>query len=91
MRLARLGSFHQCRLSFMRTPPAPIAKRENWTFRRPVWDIDANGVGIAVYSARGPERTYSLVCFAHDLKPTNSAPTGSSRTPGTPPSPCSTA
>ena len=47
MRLARLGSFHQCRLSLMRTLPRRL-KRENWTFRRPVWDIDANGVGIAV-------------------------------------------
>jgi hypothetical protein len=68
MRLARLGSFHQCRLSFMRTLLRRL-KRENWSFERPVWDIDAKGVGVAVYSAHGPERTYSLVCFAHDLPP----------------------
>lgn len=66
MRLARLGSFHQCRLSFMRTLLRRM-KREGWTFDRPVWDIDDRGVGVALYCARGPERTYSLVCFAHDL------------------------
>ena len=68
MRLARLGSFHQCRLSFMRTLLRRM-KREAWTFDRPVFDIDGQGVGVAVYSARGPKRTYSLVCFAHDLPP----------------------
>jgi len=66
MRLARLGSFHQCRLSFMRTLLRRI-KRERWTFDRPLFDIDEKGVGTAVYSAHGPERSYSLVCFAHDL------------------------
>ncbi len=66
MRLARIGSFHQCRLSFMRTLLRRL-KNEGWRFERPIWDIDDNGVGVAVYSAKGPERTYSLVCFAHDL------------------------
>lgn len=66
MRLARLGSFHQCRLSFMRVLLRRM-KREGWRFDRPVFDIDAKGVGVAVYCACGPERTYSLVCFAHDL------------------------
>jgi hypothetical protein len=68
MRLARLGSFHQCRLSFMRILLRRM-KRENWKFSRPVFDIDAKGVGRAVYSAETPDRTYSLVCFAHDLPP----------------------
>ncbi len=68
MRLARLGSFHQCRLSFMRTLLRRM-KRERWTFDRPVFDLDAKGVGTAVYSAHGPERSYSLVCLAHDLPP----------------------
>ncbi|MDH3663000.1 MAG: hypothetical protein OEU92_23745 [Alphaproteobacteria bacterium] len=66
MRLARLGSFHQSRLSFMRVLLRRL-KREHWTFDRPVFDIDTAGVGVAVYSAHGPERSYSLVCFAHDL------------------------
>ena len=68
MQLARMGSFHQSRLSFMRILLRRM-KAENWTFDRPVFDIDAKGVGHAVYTARGPERTYSLVAFAHDLPP----------------------
>lgn len=66
MRLRRLGSLHQCRLSFMRILTRRMA-REGWTFSRPCFDIDARGVGRAVYTAQGPERSYSLVAFAHDL------------------------
>ncbi|SMR72950.1 hypothetical protein SAMN04488030_1699 [Aliiroseovarius halocynthiae] len=66
MRLARLGSLHQSRLSFMRILTRRIA-REGWTFDRPVFDIDAKGVGHAVLSTHTPDRTYSLVAFAHDL------------------------
>ncbi|UWQ78201.1 hypothetical protein K3725_12830 [Leisingera sp. S132] len=68
MRLSRLGSLHQCRLSFMRVLTRRMA-RENWSFARPKFDIDAKGVGVAVYSATTPARTYSLVAFAHDLPP----------------------
>ena len=66
MRLERLGSFHQSRLSFMRILTRTM-QRENWTFSRPVFQINDQGVGHAVYCAHGPERTYSLVAFAHDL------------------------
>ncbi|HKK98549.1 MAG TPA: hypothetical protein VJ928_10215, partial [Marivita sp.] len=66
MRLKRLGSFHQCRLSFMRVLMRRMAD-ENWSFSRPTFDIDAKGVGHAVYTAKGPQRSYSLVAFAHDL------------------------
>ena len=68
MRLARLGSFHQSRLSFMRQLLRRLAK-ENWRFETTAFDIDARGVGHAVYTAQGPERSYSLVAFAHDLPP----------------------
>ncbi|NVO56747.1 hypothetical protein HW561_13220 [Rhodobacteraceae bacterium B1Z28] len=68
MRLSRLGSLHQCRLSFMRVLTRRLAE-ENWSFARPVFDVDDKGVGHAVYTAQGPERTYSLVAFAHDLPP----------------------
>ncbi len=66
MTLERLGSLHQCRLSFMRQLTRRMA-RESWEFSRPVFEIDAQGVGHAVYTAQGPERAYSLVAFAHDL------------------------
>jgi hypothetical protein len=68
MQLHRLGSFHQSRLSFMRILLRRL-ESEAWTFDRPVFDIDARGVGRAVYSAHGPERSYSLVAFANDLPP----------------------
>lgn len=66
MRLSRLGSLHQCRLSFMRILTRRIAA-EGWRFSRPVFEIDANGVGHAVYSVETPNSTYSLAAFAHDL------------------------
>ena len=66
MRLDRMGSFHQCRLSFMRTLLRRM-KREQWTFDRPRFDIDDLGVGTALYTATAPERTYTLVAFGHDL------------------------
>lgn len=66
MRLARMGSFHQTRLSFMRTLLRRL-KREQWTFAKPVWEIDSDGYGRAVYSVTGPVRTYSLVAFSHYL------------------------
>lgn len=68
MRLSRMGSAHPMRLSFLRILMRRV-ESEGWTFDRLVWEIDANGVGRAVYCARGPVRTYSLVAFAHDLLP----------------------
>lgn len=66
MRLARMGSFHRTRLSFMQTLLRQL-EREAWTFERPLWEIDDQGVGRAVYTVHGSARSYSLVCFAHDL------------------------
>ncbi|MEM7376634.1 MAG: hypothetical protein AAF460_03905 [Pseudomonadota bacterium] len=66
MRLDRLGSAHAHRLSFMRVLLRRL-KRENWRFSVHKFDINAQGVGHAVYLAAGPARTYALVAFAHDL------------------------
>ncbi|WP_343079137.1 hypothetical protein [Ostreiculturibacter nitratireducens] len=66
MRLARMGSAHPTRLSFLRVLLRRV-RNEGWRFDRPVWEVDANGVGRAVYRATGPDRTYCLVAFAHDL------------------------
>ena len=66
MKLARMGSFHQSRLSFMRVLLRRL-KAEEWQFRQDKWDIDKHGVGVATYEAIGPQRTYTLVVFAHDL------------------------
>ncbi len=66
MRLARMGSAHPTRLSFLRAVLRRMVA-EAWRFDRPVWDMDAKGVGRAVYRAIGPDRSYSLVAFGHDL------------------------
>lgn len=66
MRLARMGSFHHSRLSFMRALLRRIV-RECWGFECRLWEIDAQGVGRAVYCVHTPQRSYSLVAFAHDL------------------------
>lgn len=66
MRLERLGSAHPMRLSFLRLLLRRV-EQENWQFKRAVFDLDNNGVGHAIYSVTGPDRTYSLVCFSHDL------------------------
>ena len=68
MRLARLGAFHQTRLSFLRATLRQIAA-DGYRFGYERWEIGDDGTGTAVYAARGPERDYSLVCFAHDLDP----------------------
>ena len=68
MRMARMGSFHQTRLSFMRALLRYLRKQA-WQFERAVWDVDEKGVGHAVYVAKNGQRTYSLVCFANDLPP----------------------
>jgi len=66
MKLARMGSFHQTRLSFMRVLLRRL-KKEKWHFERSLWEIGADGFGRAVYTVSGPERAYSLVAFSHDL------------------------
>ena len=66
MRLARMGSSHPTRLSFLRVMLRRM-QDEGWRFDRPLWQIDAKGVGRAIYRVSGPERSYSLVAFAHDL------------------------
>lgn len=68
MTLSRMGAFHQSRLSFMRILLRRL-RAENWRFDRLRFDIDARGVGVAVYCAHGPEHSYSLIAFANDLPP----------------------
>ena len=68
MRLARMGCGHPTRLSFLRVLLRRLASSD-WKIDRPVWNVDANGVGHGVYRVKSAERTYSLVAFAHDLPP----------------------
>jgi len=64
MKLSRLGSFHQSRLSFLRSF---LKEFKDWEYRRDLFDLDEKGFGTAVYSFRKDERVYSLVCFANQI------------------------
>lgn len=68
MRLERMGSFFPTRLSFMRTLTRRLA-REEATVSRPVFDMDDEGHGRAVYSVDVGGKTYSLVAFSIKLDP----------------------
>ncbi len=64
MKLSRLGSFHQSRLSFLRSF---LDEFKNWDFNKNLFELDKNGYGIAVYSFKKKDRVYSLVCFANEI------------------------
>ena len=64
MKLSRLGSFHQSKLSFLRSF---LNEFKDWEYNRDLFDLDKNGFGVAVYSFKKKERVYSLVCFANKI------------------------
>ncbi len=66
MKLSRLGSFHQSKLSFLRSF---IREFKNWNYKRDLFDLDKKGFGTAVYSFEKKGRSYSLVCFSQYIKP----------------------
>ena len=68
MRLERMGASFQTRLSFMRQLIRRM-HRERWRFERLRFDLDAAGYGLAVYAAHGPQRTYSLIAYTHEIDP----------------------
>ncbi len=65
MKLSRLGSFHQSKLSFLRSF---LNEFKDWEYKRDLFNLDKFGYGEAVYSFRKDKRTYSLVCFANEIK-----------------------
>lgn len=66
MRLARMGAAFPTRLSFLPTL-LRFLRDENAKVQRPVWDIDANGFGHAVYTIAFGGHSYSLVAVSTDL------------------------
>ena len=64
MKLSRLGSFHQSRLSFLRSF---LDEFKEWEYKNDLFDLDENGFGTAVYSFKKKERVYSLICFANKI------------------------
>ena len=65
MKLSRLGSFHQSKLSFLRSF---LREFKDWEYKRDLFNLDQNGYGEAVYSFKKKNRIYSLVCFANEIK-----------------------
>ena len=64
MKLPKLGSFHQSKLSFLRSF---LKEFKDWNYKRDLFDLDENGFGKAVYSFSKDRRVYSLVCFANKI------------------------
>ena len=64
MKLSRLGSFHQSKLSFLRSF---LKEFKDWEYKRDLFDLNEHGFGTAVYSFKKNNRVYSLVCFANKL------------------------
>ena len=65
MKLSRLGSFHQSKLSFLRSF---LNEFKDWKYNRDFFDLNDRGYGVAIYSFSKDKKTYSLVCFANELK-----------------------
>ena len=64
MKLSRLGSFHQSKLSFLRSF---LNEFKDWEYKKDLFDLDEGGFGTAIYSLKKNDRVYSLVCFANRL------------------------
>ena len=64
MKLSRLGSFHQSKLSFLRSF---LKEFKNWEYKRDLFELNESGYGTAVYSLKKDTRVYSLICFANEL------------------------
>ena len=65
MKLSRLGSFHQSKLSFLRSF---LNEFKDWEYKRDLFNLNENGFGEAVYSFKKNKRVYSLICFANEIK-----------------------
>jgi hypothetical protein len=64
MKLSRLGSFHQSKLSFLRSF---LSEFKDWDYKRDRFDLDEKGFGVAVYSFKKKQKVYSLICFANKI------------------------
>ena len=64
MKLNKLGSFHQSKLSFLRSF---LKEFKDWQYNRDLFDLNDKGFGKAIYSFTKNKRTYSLVCFANEI------------------------
>ena len=65
MKLSKLGSFHQSKLSFLRSF---LKEFKDWKFSRDLFQLNDKGFGRAIYSFTKEKKTYSLICFANEIK-----------------------
>jgi len=63
MKLERMGSFFPTRLSFMRSTIRRLAEEKS-NLECPVWEMDDDGYGRAVYTLTYGGHRYSLVAFS---------------------------
>ena len=68
MDLNRLGSFHQSRLSFMRTLVRRMVT-EDWQISSSLFELDEQGYGTVVFTIKAKFGTFSFVVFSHYLPP----------------------
>ena len=64
MKLSKLGSFHQSKLSFLRSF---LKEFKDWEYKKNSFELNALGFGTAIYSFKKNNRVYSLICFANQL------------------------
>ena len=64
MKLNRLGSFHQSKLSFLRSF---IREFKDWDFETKEISLDQMGFGHCVYVVKNGSKQYSLICFSNHL------------------------
>ncbi|MDC3149848.1 hypothetical protein OA954_04125 [Alphaproteobacteria bacterium] len=65
MKLDRLGSFHQSKLSFLRSF---IREFKNWEFQIKEFNLDNQGFGHIVYVVNNGQKQYSLICFSNHIE-----------------------
>ena len=65
MKLSKLGSFHQSKLSFLRSF---LKEFKDWKYNRDLFQLNDKGFGRAIYSFTKEKKTYSLICFANEIK-----------------------
>ena len=64
MKLSRLGSFHQSKLSFLRSF---LDEFKDWEYKKDLFELDKDGHGTAIYSLKKKDSVYSLICFANKI------------------------
>ena len=65
MKLSKLGSFHQSKISFLRSF---LKEFKDWNYKRDLFDLDENGFGKAVYSFSKNKKNIFLGLFCKQYK-----------------------